>query len=52
MFVPSNESALGLYQLSTEDKKNKPLEFNSEEDALKAFHNGQAHPGDRIVIKK
>lgn len=52
MYVPSNEAALGLYQLSTEDNKNKPLEFKSEEEAIQAFHDGRAHPGDRVIIKK
>ena len=52
IYTPSNESALGIYQMSTEDHGKKPLEFKSEKEALEAFHNGKAHVGDRWIIKK
>lgn len=52
IYTPSNESALGIYQMSTEDKGNKPIEFATEQDAIAAFHHGTVHVGDRIVIKK
>lgn len=52
IYTPSNESALGIYQMSTEDNKNKPITFASEEDAVAAFHAGKVGVGDRYVIKK
>ncbi len=52
IYTPSNESALGIYQMSTMDNKNKPVEFKSEEDAIKAFHNGHIGIADRVIIKK
>lgn len=51
LYAPSNESSLGLFQLSTEDNKNKPIEFNTEEDVVEAFKAGKVAPGDRIVVK-
>ena len=52
IYTPSNESALGIYQMSTEDNKNKPIEFKSEKEAIAAFHDGKVSVGDRYVIKK
>jgi len=52
IYMPSNESALGIYQMSTEDKKNKATEYNSEQEVVNAFNAGQLDVGDRVKIKK
>ena len=51
MFTPSNEAALGLYQLSSEDNKNTPKHFNSEKEAIDAYHRNELQVGDRVIIK-
>lgn len=51
LYAPSNESSLGLFQLSTEDNKNKPIEFDSEDAVVEAFKAGKVAPGDRVVVK-
>lgn len=51
MFTPSNEAALGLYQLSSEDNKNKAKHFNSEKDVISAYDNGELSVGDRVHVK-
>jgi biotin carboxyl carrier protein len=51
IYVPSNEAALGLYQASTEDNKNEPVHFDTEQEAINAYQNGQLHVGDRVKIK-
>lgn len=50
LYTPSNEAALGLYQMSTEDNNNKPIHFKTEADAIAAFNTGKVSVGDRIVI--
>ena len=52
IYTPSNESALGLYQASTEDNKNKAQHFDSELAVVHAFNNGKLNAGDRVIIKK
>lgn len=52
IYTPSNEAALGLYQLSTVDNKNKPVKFNTEHDAINAFHKGEISAGTRVTIGK
>lgn len=52
LYAPSNESSLGLFQLSTEDNKNKSQEFDSDEAVFHAFTAGKVAPGDRVTIKK
>lgn len=50
MYVPSNEAALGLYQASTEDKKNVVRKYPNEAAVLAAFHKGEIEPGDVVEI--
>jgi hypothetical protein len=50
MYVPSNEASLGLFQLSTEDKKNTPKHYKTEAEVLKAFEKGELMPGDNVKI--
>lgn len=52
IYTPSNEAALGLFQMSTENKEGKPIEYPSEAAVIADFHNGKLHVGDRVVIKK
>lgn len=49
-YIPLNESALGLFQASTEDNKNIPIKYKTNEEALAAFQAGKAHIGDRVEI--
>lgn len=49
-FVPSNESATGLFQSSTEDNKNKPIKYHSPEDVMRDFFLGKLNIGDRVDI--
>jgi len=51
LYTPSNEAALGMYQLSSEDNKNKPIEFENEHEVIKAYQDGKLSAGDRINIK-
>lgn len=51
LYTPSNEAALGIYQMSSEDNKNKPHEFSSEHEVIKAYQDGKLGVGDRITIK-
>lgn len=50
MYVPSNEASLGLFQLSTEDKKNEPKHYKTEADVVRAFEKGELMPGDNVKI--
>lgn len=51
MFVPSNESALGLFQMSTEKASDAPTRsFKSEKEVVDAFHRGQLHISDRVKV--
>lgn len=52
LYTPSNEAALGLYQMSTEDNKNKPQHFATEEEMEAAFNAGKLSVGDRVIIGK
>lgn len=52
LYTPSNEAALGLYQMSTEDNNNKPQHFKSEEEVLAAFNAGKLSIGDRVIVGK
>lgn len=49
-FVPSNESALGLFQASTENNKEKVKQFKSEEAVRQAYERGELNLGDNINI--
>ena len=51
MFLPSNESALGLFMASYEDNHNKPIKFKSEQEAIDAYHAGKVDIADRIEIE-
>ena len=50
ILLPSNESALGLYGLSTENKHNTAKKFKTELDAVKAYHKGELEAGDNLEI--
>ena len=50
VYVPSNESGLGLYQASTVDNKGTVKKYKSREDVLKDFHSGKLEVGDRVEI--
>lgn len=52
LYTPSNEAALGLYQMSTEDNKNKPIKYNSENEVIAAYEAGKLSVGDRVEITK
>lgn len=50
MYLPSNEAALGLYQLSTERKNNTPQKFKTQKDVIEAFKKGTLEAGDAVEI--
>lgn len=51
MFVPSNESALGLYQMSTETSSAVGVQsYKTQKDVVDAFHQGKLHIGDRVKV--
>lgn len=50
VLIPSNESALGLYSLSTEDKHNTPKKYQTEADVVKAYQRGELEAGDNVEI--
>lgn len=52
IYSPSNEAALGLYQMSSEKAETPARKFKSEKEAIKAFHNGEVNIGDRVIIEK
>lgn len=51
MFVPANESALGLFQMSTE-KHESPVvhEFKTNKDVVDAFRQGKIRVGNKIKV--
>lgn len=51
LYTPSNEAALGMYQMSTEEENNKPIVFNSEKEVLDAYNQGKINIGTKIDIK-
>ena len=51
MFVPSNESALGLFQMSTEKSPSDTVHgFKTSKDVVNAFHQGRLHIGDKVKV--
>jgi hypothetical protein len=50
IYTPSNESALGLYQASTEHKEEQPIKFKTNSEAIAAFNKGELHPGSLVEI--
>ena len=51
MYLPSNEAALGLFQLSTEHNKDKAVrKFKTEQEVVEAYRKGQIAPGDPVEI--
>lgn len=51
MFVPSNESALGLFQMSTEKSPSATVHaFKTPKDVVDAFHQGKLHVGDKVKV--
>lgn len=51
IYTPSNESALGIYQASSEDNKNEAQHFDTEQDVINAFNQGKIAIGDRVIVK-
>ncbi len=49
-YFPTNEAALGLFQASHEDKKNKPIKFETEAEVIKAYEEGKLDIGDRVDV--
>lgn len=50
VLIPSNESALGLYGLSTENKKNEAKKYKTEQDVVSAYRRGELEAGDNVEI--
>lgn len=50
MHVPSNEASLGLYLASTEDKKNVPKKYKTEQEVIRDFNSGKLEANDRVEI--
>lgn len=50
MFVPANESSLGLFQMSTESRAGTGKQFKTHKDVAAAFHRGEVHVGDAIKV--
>ena len=50
VLIPSNESALGLYGLSTENKKNNSVKYKTEQDVVNAFRRGEIEAGDNVEV--
>lgn len=50
MYMPSNEAALGLYQASTENKKQPVKKFKTEKEVIDAFNRGELDAGDQVEI--
>ncbi len=50
IYMPSNEAALGLFQLSSEKKDNTPKKFKTNKEVVDAFKKGLLHPGDLVDI--
>jgi DNA-directed RNA polymerase subunit beta' len=51
VLVPSNESALGLFSLSTEKNKNTAKKYKNEDDVFKAYQKGELEEGDNVEIE-
>ena len=50
VYIPSNESATGLFAASYEKNDNNPHKFKSEEEVVKAYLAGKLNVGDNIEI--
>ena len=51
MFVPSNESALGLFQMSSEkDHGATTHKYKTNKEVVDAFHRGSIHVGDAVKV--
>jgi hypothetical protein len=50
VLIPSNESALGLYSLSTENNKNTPKKFANEAEVIAAYKKGHIAEGDQVEV--
>lgn len=51
VLIPSNESALGLYSLSTENHHNAPKKFKTEAEVITAYEKGDLTPGDNVELE-
>ncbi len=50
MYTPSNESALGLFQLSTSHSTEKPLIYKSESEVVEDWKKGKLNIADNVQI--
>jgi hypothetical protein len=50
VLIPSNESALGLYSLSTEKNTKAARKYKTEAEVVKAYNSGHLEEGDQIEI--
>ena len=50
IYTPSNEAATGLFAASFEDKKNKPIKYNSPQEVVRDFLAGKLDVGDRVEV--
>jgi hypothetical protein len=50
ILIPSNESALGLYSLSTEKNNKAVKKFKTETEVVRAYQQGHLTEGDHIEI--
>jgi DNA-directed RNA polymerase subunit beta' len=50
IYTPSNEAATGLFAASFEDKKNKPIKYNSAQEVVRDFLAGKLDVGDRVEV--
>lgn len=50
MYTPSNEAALGMFQSSTENKKNASKKFTDHKAVVDAFNRGELEIGDNVHI--
>jgi DNA-directed RNA polymerase beta' subunit len=51
VLIPSNEAALGLYSLSTENNHNTPKKFKTEKEVVNAYNKGELAAGDQVEIE-
>ena len=51
LYTPSNEAALGMYQMSTEREDNKPVHFDNTQQVLDAYNQGKVNIGTQIIVK-
>jgi len=50
IYVPTNESAFGIYEASTKNKKNTPKKYKTEQAVVDDFNQGKLDIGDQVEI--